>query len=36
LQVLDMAELIQPFTVLNQKNREVGLVWLDHEMLLAA
>lgn len=31
LQVLDMAELIQPFTVLNQKNREVGLVWLDHE-----
>lgn len=36
LQVLDMAELIQPFTVLNQKNREVGLVWLDHEMLSAA
>ena len=33
LQVLDMAELIQPFTVLNQKNREVGLVWLDHEWL---
>lgn len=33
LQVLDMAELIQPFTVLNQKHREVGLVWLDHEWL---
>lgn len=33
LQVLDMAELAQPFTVLNQKNREVGLVWLDHEWL---
>ena len=36
LQVLDMAELIQPFTVLNQKNREVGLVWLDHEILPTA
>lgn len=34
LQVLDMAELIQPFTVLNQKHREFGLVWLDHEWLL--
>jgi len=34
LQVLDMAELIQPFTVLNQKNREFGLVWLEHEWLL--
>lgn len=33
LQVLDMAELIQPFTVLNQKNREFGLVWLEHEWL---
>ncbi|WOO31851.1 ABC transporter ATP-binding protein [Diaphorobacter limosus] len=33
LQVLDMAELIQPFTVLNQKHREVGLVWLEHEWL---
>jgi len=33
LQVLDMAELIQPFTVLNQKNSEFGLVWLDHEWL---
>lgn len=31
LQVLDMAELIQPFTVLNQKSREFGLVWLEHE-----
>jgi lipopolysaccharide transport system ATP-binding protein len=34
LQVLDMAELIQPFTVLNQKHREFGLVWLEHEWLL--
>lgn len=34
LQVLDMAELIQPFTVLNQKHRELGLVWLEHEWLL--
>lgn len=33
LQVLDMAELIQPFTVLNQKHREFGLVWLEHEWL---
>lgn len=33
IQVLDMAELIQPFTVLNQKNREFGLVWLAHEWL---
>lgn len=33
LQVLDMAELIQPFTVLNQKRREFGLVWLEHEWL---
>lgn len=33
IQVLDMAELIQPFTVLNQKNREFGLVWLEHEWL---
>lgn len=33
LQVLDMAELIQPFTVLNQKNREFGLVWLNHVWL---
>jgi lipopolysaccharide transport system ATP-binding protein len=36
LQVLDMAELIQPFTVLNQKHREFGLVWLEHEWLSAA
>ncbi|QTD45038.1 ABC transporter ATP-binding protein [Ottowia testudinis] len=34
LQVLDMAELIQPFTVLNQKNRDFGLAWLEHEWLL--
>lgn len=33
LQVLDMAELVQPFTVLNQSRREVGLVWLEHEWL---
>lgn len=33
LQVLDMAELVQPFTVLNQRHREVGLVWLEHEWL---
>lgn len=33
IQVLDMAELIQPFTVLNQKNREFGLTWLEHEWL---
>ena len=30
-QVIDMAESIQPFTVLNQTRREFGLVWLDHE-----
>ena len=36
LQVLDMAELIQPFTVLNQKHREFGLVWLEHEWLQTA
>jgi lipopolysaccharide transport system ATP-binding protein len=29
-----MAELIQPFTVLNQERRELGLVWLEHEWLL--
>ena len=34
LQVLDMAELTQPFTVLNQKRREFGLTWLEHEWLL--
>lgn len=33
LQVLDMAELTQPFTVLNQNHREFGLVWLEHEWL---
>lgn len=33
LQVLDMAELVQPFTVLNAKRREFGLVWLEHEWL---
>ena len=35
IQVLDMAELIQPFTVLNQSKREFGLTWLEHEWLLA-
>ena len=35
LQVLDMAELIQPFTVLNQKHREFGVVYLKHEWLEA-
>ncbi len=34
IQVLDMAELIQPFTVLNQKHREFGVTWLEHEWLL--
>jgi lipopolysaccharide transport system ATP-binding protein len=29
-QVIDMAESIQPFTVLNQTKREFGLAWLDH------
>jgi len=33
LQVLDMAELAQPFMVLNQEHREFGLVWLEHEWL---
>lgn len=31
IQLLDMAELIQPFTVLNQQHREFGLAWLEHE-----
>lgn len=35
IQVLDMAELIQPFTVLNQKNREFGLSYLTHEWISA-
>lgn len=30
-QVIDMAELIQPFKVLNKTMKEFGLVWLDHE-----
>ena len=34
IQVLDMAELIQPFTVLNQKRREFGVVCLEHEWVL--
>ena len=34
IQVLDMAELIQPFTVLNQKHREFGVTWLEHEWVL--
>ncbi|MFD1710175.1 ABC transporter ATP-binding protein [Ottowia sp. GY511] len=32
-QVIDMAELIQPFTVLNRTRQEFGLVMLDHEWL---
>lgn len=35
IQVLDMAELIQPFTVLNQKHREFGVAWIEHEWVLA-
>ncbi len=35
-QVIDMAESIQPFTVLNQTKREFGLVWLDHEWVAGA
>lgn len=31
IQMLDMAELVQPFTVLNMRNTEFGLVALDHE-----
>jgi len=31
IQVLDMAELIQPFTVLNQRHREFGVTWLEHD-----
>lgn len=34
IQVLDMAELIQPFTVLNQKHREFGVAWLEHDWVL--
>ena len=34
IQVLDMAELIQPFTVLNQKRQEFGVAWLEHEWVL--
>lgn len=33
IQVLDMAELIQPFTVLNPKGQGFGLVALNHEWL---
>ena len=33
IQLLDMAELIQPFTVLNQKNREFGVTGLEHQWL---
>jgi len=34
LQVIDVAELIQPFTVLNTCQREFGLVWLEHDWVL--
>lgn len=33
-QVIDMAELIQPFTVLNEKHREFGVTWLEHDWVL--
>lgn len=33
-QVIDMAELIQPFTVLNEKYREFGVTWLKHDWVL--
>lgn len=33
-QVIDMAESVQPFTVLNHTRREFGLVWLDHEWVV--
>ena len=33
-QVIDMAELIQPFTVLNEKYREFGVTWLEHDWVL--
>ncbi|MDR2127703.1 MAG: ABC transporter ATP-binding protein [Burkholderiaceae bacterium] len=36
IQVLDMAELIQPFKVLNSGKKEFGLVWLDHQWLACA
>jgi len=34
LQVIDVAELIHPFTVLNSRQREFGLVWLEHDWAL--
>ena len=36
LQVLDMAELIQPFKVLNQTGREFGIAKLEHEWISGA
>ena len=30
-QVIDMAESIQPFTVLNLSRKEFGVLWLEHE-----
>jgi lipopolysaccharide transport system ATP-binding protein len=36
LQVLDMAECIRPFRILNRGSREVGLVHLPHEWELVA
>lgn len=35
IQVLDMAELIQPFTVLNGATREFGVVALEHQWVTA-
>ena len=34
IQVIDMAELIQPFTVLNEQRREFGVTWLEHDWVL--
>jgi lipopolysaccharide transport system ATP-binding protein len=36
IQMLDMAELVQPFTVLNMRSTEFGLVALDHEWVSVA
>jgi len=33
IQPIDMAELIAPFTVLNQNRREFGVTWIEHEWL---
>lgn len=33
IQPIDMAELIAPFTVLNQGRREFGITWIEHEWI---